>query len=57
MSRTVKGSKGWGFEFWSKRPGNRHGGGVGRYAKTLTHSRERQEGRREVRRQNEGAGI
>lgn len=43
MSRTKKGSKAPGFEFWSRRPGNRHGGGVGAAAKTETHRRERQQ--------------
>ena len=45
MSRTAKGSKGPGYEFWSRRPGNKYGGAIGRYAKTLTHSRERQMGK------------
>lgn len=43
MSRTKKGSKGPGFEFWTARPGNRHGGGVGKYAKRITHKIERQQ--------------
>lgn len=42
MSRTKRGGKAPGFEFWSRRPGNKYGGAIGRYAKTLTHSRERQ---------------
>jgi hypothetical protein len=39
MSRTVKGSKSPGYEFWSKRPGN---GTKGKIAKQFTHKIERQ---------------
>ena len=39
MSRTIKGAKYPGWEFWSKRPGN---GGRGKKDKILTHHIERQ---------------
>lgn len=42
MSRSRKGSKSPGYDFWSRRPGNKGGGGSGPYAKLLTHRRERQ---------------
>lgn len=49
MSRTIKGSKAPGYEFWSKRPGKGRGG-RGRYAKLLTHRAERQANKRAARR-------
>lgn len=50
MSRTKKGSKGLGWECWSRRP---HAGKIcGRrsnaFAKRLTHKAERREGKQEV---------
>ena len=48
MSRTVKGSKAPGYEFWSRRPGNKHGGEIGAYAKRMTHGAERRAARRQV---------
>lgn len=45
MSRTNKGSKPPGFEYWSKRPFNKHGGSTGKYAKKRTHKAERKEGK------------
>jgi hypothetical protein len=47
MSRTRRGSKAPGFEFWSARPG---GGGTGKVGKQITHRAERNENKREVRR-------
>ena len=47
MSRTRKGSKAPGFEYWSPRPGT---GGVGKEAKKLTHRAERNANKREVQR-------
>ena len=46
MSRTQRGSKPAGYEYWSKRPGNKSGNllGPGSLAKKLTHSRERLRG-------------
>lgn len=52
MSRTIKGSKHVGFEFWTARPGNRHGG-VGPYAKLLTHRIERHQGKEQARKESE----
>ena len=45
MSRTVRGSKPPGFEYWSKRPGNKHGNLMGIYAKKFTARKERSEGK------------
>jgi len=50
MSRTRKGGKGPGFEYWTARPGNRAGGTPGRTTKTQTHRTERQQGKDEARR-------
>lgn len=46
MSRTQRGSKPVGYEYWSKRPGNKCGNllGAGKSTKKLTHSRERLRG-------------
>lgn len=40
MSRTIKGGKGPGYEYWSKRPGS--GGATGKKAKKFIHHTERQ---------------
>ena len=40
MSRTQKGKKGCGFEFWKSRY-SPHGDGPGRFIKDVTHKRER----------------
>lgn len=48
MSRTKKGKKAPGFEYWSRRPGNKHGGTVGATTKHFTHKAERQQGKREA---------
>lgn len=47
MSRSRKGSKAPGFDFWSKR-GNSIGKylGTGKYVKHLTHKRERDSGKK-----------
>lgn len=41
MSRTRKGTKPPGFEYWSKRPANKGGATVGRFTKRRTHRLER----------------
>ena len=41
MSRTTRGSKGPGHEYWSRRPGNKFGGIIGTEAKKHTHGIER----------------
>lgn len=51
MSRSKKGSKGPGYEYWAKRPGNKGGGIPGRFSKKRTHKMERQCGKREVKEQ------
>lgn len=43
MSRTKKGKKGPGHEYWSKRPGNKGGGIPGKEIKKRTHKLERLE--------------
>jgi hypothetical protein len=43
MSRTKKGAKGPGYEYWGKRPGPRD---PGRYSKTQTHRAERRAAKR-----------
>lgn len=52
MSRTKKGSKAAGYEYWSKRPMS--GANPGRWAKTVTHRIERREGNREARKATKG---
>lgn len=48
MSRTKKGSKSPGEEYWTKRPGNKWGQTPGSFAKKRTHKMERQEGKKEA---------
>ncbi|QDP67478.1 MAG: hypothetical protein Tp138OMZ00d2C19078221_50 [Prokaryotic dsDNA virus sp.] len=43
MSRTIKGSKGAGYEYWSRRPNSCSI--PGRFNKRLTHRIERQQGK------------
>ena len=49
MSRTVKSQKGAGFEYWTARPFNKHGGSYSphgnKFHKRRTHKAERQEGK------------
>jgi hypothetical protein len=45
MSKTVKGGKPQGYEFWSKRPCN---GWTGRNGKKLTHKIERQKNKKDI---------
>ncbi|SAL02787.1 hypothetical protein AWB80_08439 [Caballeronia pedi] len=53
MSRSIRGGKGPGFEYWTARPFNKHGGTLspngGKFHKKRTHKAERQEGRRDAR--------
>lgn len=47
MSRTQKGTKGIGAEYWSKRPGsNKCGSTPGKASKRLTHRAERREAKK-----------
>lgn len=52
MSRTKKGSKGPGYEYWSARPFNKGGGLLspkgGKHTKKRTHKAERQIGKSEA---------
>lgn len=45
MSRTKRGGKAPGYEPWSARPFNKHGGVLGKYHKKRTHKAERREGK------------
>ncbi len=45
MSKTKKGAKGPGFEYWGKRGGKRHGMEPGPYSKDQTHRAERRDGK------------
>lgn len=53
MSRTRRGGKGPGYEYWSARPFNQAGGTIsphgGKHTKKRTHKAERAEGRAEAR--------
>ncbi len=49
MSRTRKGSKGPGYDFWSRRHGNNGCQGYGSVAKQITHRIERMLNKRIVR--------
>ncbi len=49
MSRTKKGKRGVGDEYWGKRPvSNKHGAPPGRYTKTRTHRLERIEAKKQA---------
>jgi hypothetical protein len=41
MSKTKKGSKGPGYDYWSRRPGNTGSSGFGKTVKKITHAKER----------------
>lgn len=51
MSRTIKGAKAPGWEYWSARPFNKNGGPLsrrgGKFHKKRTHKAERQQGKHE----------
>ena len=49
MSRTNRGSKPSGYEYWSARPLNKGGGCVGSFTKTLTCRIERRNSKKLVR--------
>lgn len=54
MSRTKKGAKGPGYEYWGKRPiARNHGAVPGRKTKTMTHRLERLEGKKEIKKQKD----
>lgn len=48
MSRTNRGSKPVGYDYWSARPCNRGGGLVGKFTKTLTSRIERRIAKKET---------
>ncbi len=43
MGKTKRGSKPAGYEYWSARPGNKHGGTANKFTKKKTHKAERAE--------------
>lgn len=51
MSRTIRGSKPVGYDYWSARPLNRGGGCVGKFTKTLTCRIERRDSKKLVRKE------
>lgn len=52
MSRTYrKGGKGPGYEYWSRRPGNKNGGSPGKETKKRTHRLERIEDKKIVKKE------
>jgi hypothetical protein len=51
MSRTERGSKPVGYDYWSARPLNRGGGCVGGFTKTLTCRIERRNSKKLVRKE------
>ncbi len=52
MSRTKKGKKGPGYEYWGKRPiSASHGAVPGRFTKTRTHKIERKQGKISVQKE------
>lgn len=52
MSRTRKGKKGPGSEYWGKRPlSNKHGASPGKATKKLTHRLERLESKEKIKEQ------
>jgi hypothetical protein len=52
MSRSYKGTKGPGYEYWGKRPGNQYGNSdVGASGKKHTHRKERQQNKAEASKQ------
>jgi hypothetical protein len=48
MSRTKKGSKGPGYEYWSRRPAKMLFPAPGKEAKTITHRQERAAAKRDL---------
>lgn len=57
MSRTRKGSKGSGYDFWSRRAGNYGANGHGSIAKQITHRKERVQNNRIIRQELKLATI
>lgn len=49
MSRTRRGSKGPGYEFWSPRPPNRRGATPDHKTKVMTHRLERRVAKQDLR--------
>jgi hypothetical protein len=57
MSRTSKGGKGGGYEYWTARPFNRGGSRPGAYSKRRTHRAERQQGKQEAEQQQKDHAV
>lgn len=52
MSRSIRGGKAPGLEYWTPRPGNRCGASPGAATKRRTHRAERQDGKQDAQRQH-----
>jgi len=53
MSRTKKGAKGPGYEYWSRRPAKMKYPSPGRETKAITHRQERAATKRDLGKKNE----
>ena len=49
MSRSKRGEKGPGYDYWGKRPGNKGGQSPGADVKKRTHKTERRRAKKELR--------
>ena len=56
MSRTRKGNRGPGAEYWTARPGNKQGGQTGPITKRTTHRAERRLGKKDVNERSNDEG-
>ena len=54
MSRSKRGSKGSGFEYWSKRPGP---SSPSKFSKTVTHKIERQRNKKLRKDESDESGV
>lgn len=56
MSKTIRGAKGPGYEYWSRRPkGSGHGCPIGKKSKVITHQIERARSKKQLRRESNNA--
>jgi len=51
MSKTIRGEKGAGYEYWSSRPYNYGGASPGKKTKKITHRLERAEKKRLIQKE------
>jgi hypothetical protein len=57
MSRSKRGSKGPGYDYWTRRLGNNGCQGYGPYVKRRTHRLERLESKKIVQKERKDLGI